>query len=61
MNIIKNNKIYPKSFIENKKKEDYNIIINFMKDYIKENNYDIVKDKKIIILEYYLRELYNLY
>lgn len=55
MNIVKNNKIYPILFIKEKNKEDYNIIINYMKYYIKENNYDIIKDKDKIIL------LYNLY
>jgi hypothetical protein len=55
MDLIKNNKIYPKSYIIDLEEEEYKKILVYMKNHIIKNNYDINKDKNKIIL------LYNLY
>ena len=61
MNLIKNSKIYPKSYIKDLEEIEYKKILVYMKDFIKENNYDIINDKSQIILHYKIIETFGLF
>ena len=61
MNLIKNNKIYPKSYIKDVEEKEYKKILVYMKDFIKKNNYDIIKDKSQIILHFKIIDTFGLF